>query len=161
MQGGGSHGAFVWGVLDRLLEEPTLDIIGVTGTSVGAMNTVALADGLLGGGPEEARRRLRQFWTAVGKMPGFASMMWPMSGERAAKTDLKQTPAYLAWDALTRNLSPYDLNPSQINPLRELLTELIDFDRLRAQQRLQIMVGATNARTSTPVSVLADRQPDS
>jgi NTE family protein len=148
LQGGGSHGAFTWGVLDRLLEEPTLDIIGITGTSAGAMNTVALADGLLAGGPEEARRRLRQFWTAIGEMPGFASNLWPMSGEEAAKTDLKQTPAYLAWDMMTRNLSPYDLNPSKINPLAEPLSKLIDFDRLRAQDEMQVMVCATNARTS-------------
>jgi NTE family protein len=149
LQGGGSHGAFTWGVLDRLLEEPTLEIIGITGTSAGAMNTVALADGLLRGGPEEARRRLRQFWTAIGEMPGFSSMLWPMSGETAAKTDLKQAPAYLAWDMLTRNMSPYDLNPTKINPLRGPLTELIDFDRLRAQDKMQVMVCATNARTST------------
>ena len=65
LQGGGSHGAFTWGVLDRLLEETSIDIIGVTGTSAGAMNAVALADGLVRGGPDEARRRLRSFWTAV------------------------------------------------------------------------------------------------
>ena len=149
LQGGGSHGAFTWGVLDRLLEEPTIEIIGVTGTSAGAMNAVALADGLVRGGPEEARRRLRQFWTAIGKMPGFASLMWPMSGEAASKMDLKETFAFQALDMLTRNMSPYDLNPSKINPLRATLTELIDFDRLRAQESMQVMVCATNARTST------------
>jgi NTE family protein len=148
LQGGGSHGAFTWGVLDRLLEEPTLDIIGITGTSAGAMNTVALADGLLRGGPEEARRRLREFWTAIGKMPGFASLMWPMSGEAASTFDLKETFAFQAMDMMTRNLSPYDLNPSKINPLREPLSKMIDFDRLRAQENMHVMVCATNARTS-------------
>jgi NTE family protein len=148
LQGGGSHGAFTWGVLDRLLEEPSLEIIGITGTSAGAMNTVALADGLLAGGPEEARRRLRQFWTTIGEMPGFGSLLPPMSGEAAAKTNLKETPAYMAWDMLARNLSPYDLNPSKINPLRAPLAELINFNRLRTQDRLQVMVGATNALTS-------------
>jgi NTE family protein len=149
LQGGGSHGAFTWGVLDRLLEEPTLDIIGITGTSAGAMNAVALADGLLRGGPRQARQGLRKFWTAIGEMPGFGSLLWPMSGEAAANLDLKQTPAYLSWDMLTRNLSPYDLNPSRINPLRAPLTELIDFDRLRAQEKLQVTVCATNARSAT------------
>jgi len=148
LQGGGSHGAFTWGVLDRLLEESSLEIIGITGTSAGAMNTVALADGLLRGGPEEARRRLRQFWTAIGAMPGFGSLLPPMSGEEAAKTNLKDTPMYMAWDMMTRNMSPYDLNPSKINPLREPLNELIDFDRLRNQDQMQVMVGATNALTS-------------
>jgi NTE family protein len=112
------------------------------------MNTVALVDGLLAGGPEEARRRLRQFWTSIGEMPGFASLLWPMSGEDAAKLDLKQTPAYQAWDMVSRNLSPYDLNPSRINPLRAPLTELIDFERLRKQEKIQVIVCATNARTA-------------
>ena len=62
LQGGGSHGAFTWGVLDRLLEDPTLEVIGLTGTSAGAMNTVVVADGLLSGGPEGERQRLREFW---------------------------------------------------------------------------------------------------
>ena len=75
LQGGGSHGAFTWGVLDRILEDETLEIIGVTGTSAGAMNTVVMADGLVRGGREEARLRLRQFWEAIGKMPGFASLL--------------------------------------------------------------------------------------
>jgi len=157
LQGGGSHGAFTWGVLDRLLEEPSLEIIGITGTSAGAMNTVAMADGLLAGGPEEARRRLRQFWTAIGEMPGFGSLLPRMSGEEAAKTNLKETPAYMAWDMAARNLSPYDLNPSKINPLRAPLAELINFNRLRTQDRMQVMVGATNARTSAR-RVFANRE---
>jgi NTE family protein len=148
LQGGGSHGAFTWGVLDRLLEEPTLDIIGVTGTSAGAMNTVALADGLVRGGHEQARQQLRKFWTTIGEMPGFSSLLWPMSGKNAAMMHLETTPAYLAWDMLSRNLSPYDLNPTKLNPMRAPLTELIDFDRLRAQEELQVMVCATNVHTA-------------
>jgi hypothetical protein len=128
LQGGGAHGAFTWGVLDRMLEDETLDIIGVTGTSAGAMNTVALADGLLRGGPQQARRELREFWETIGKMPGFGSFLWPVSGESQANMRLEQTPAYLAWETVSRNLSPYDLNPFNINPLRAALSELIDFD---------------------------------
>ena len=149
LQGGGSHGAFTWGVLDRLLEESSLDIIGVTGTSAGAMNAVALADGLVRGGPEEARSRLRAFWTAIGNMPGFGHFVWPMSGEDAAALRLEHTPLYLSWDILSRNMSPYDLNPAGFNPLRAPLTELIDFDCLRAQDDVKVMVCATNARTAT------------
>ena len=81
LQGGGAHGAFTWGVLDRILEEETIDFIGVTGTSAGAMNAICLADGMVRGGPAEARRRLHQFWEAIGKMPGFAAMLGPLSGE--------------------------------------------------------------------------------
>lgn len=148
LQGGGSHGAFTWGVLDRMLEDETIDIIGVTGTSAGAMNAVALADGLVRGGPKQARRRLRDFWEAIGKMPGFASLLWPMSGEEHANLHLERTPAYLAWDTLSRNLSPYDLNPLNFNPLRAPLNELIDFDRLRAEKDFPVMVCATNVLTS-------------
>jgi NTE family protein len=148
LQGGGSHGAFTWGVLDRMLEDQTIEIIGVTGTSAGAMNAVVLADGLLKGGPEQARRGLRAFWGAIGEMPGFASLLWPMSGESHAHLHLEQTPAYMAWDVLSRNLSPYDLNPFNFNPLRAPLTELIDFDRLRAEKDFHVMVCATNVLTS-------------
>ena len=148
LQGGGAHGAFTWGVLDRLLEEPDLDIIGVTGTSAGAMNAVVLADGLLRGGPEGARQRLRMFWEAIGAMPGFGSLLWPLSGSEAAAIHLEQTPPYLAWDMMARNLSPYQLNPTNQNPLRAPLDQLVDFKRLRAQKDIEVMVCATNVRTA-------------
>ncbi len=148
LQGGGSHGAFTWGVLDRLLEESDLDIIGITGTSAGAMNTAVLADGLVRGGPEEARKRLRLFWESIGKMPGFGSLLWPLSGEMAARVHIEQTVPYLAWDMIARNMSPYDLNPTGQNPLRAPLEDLVDFDRLRKQTDIKIIVCATNVRTS-------------
>ena len=148
LQGGGSHGAFTWGVLDRLLQEPNIDIIGVTGTSAGAMNAVVLADGLLRGGCEEARRRLRMFWEAVGAMLGFGSMLHPLSGQQAATINLEQTPPYLFWDMVARNLSPYQLNPTGQNPLRKPLVELVDFARIRAQKDIEILVCATNVRTA-------------
>jgi NTE family protein len=148
LQGGGSHGAFTWGVLDRILDDPTLEIVGITGTSAGAMNSVVLADGLLRGGPEGGRRRLREFWDAIGKMPGFGTPFWFLPGEYQSHVHLEQTPAYLAWDTVSRNLSPYDLNPMHLNPLREPLTGLVDFERLRAEKNLTVMVCATNALTS-------------
>ena len=118
LQGGGAHGAFTWGVLDRMLEDPTIEIVGITGTSAGAMNTVALADGLLEGGLEGGRRRLREFWEAISAMPGFGTLLGSLSGERQSHVHIDQTPAYAAWDMLSRNLSPYDLNPTNFNPLR-------------------------------------------
>lgn len=148
LQGGGSHGAFTWGVLDRLLEERSFDIIGITGTSAGAMNTVVLADGLVRGGPEEARKRLRLFWETIGKMPGFGSLLWPLSGEMAARVHIEQTVPYLAWDMIARNMSPYDLNPTGQNPLRAPLEELVDFEALRKQSDIKLIVCATNVRTS-------------
>jgi NTE family protein len=148
LQGGGAHGAFTWGVLDRMLEDPTLEIVGITGTSAGAMNTVVLADGLLRGGPEGGRQRLREFWEAVGKMPGFGTMLWPLSGETQSHVHLEQTPPYLIWDTVSRNLSPYELNPTNFNPLREPLNKTVDFERLRSEKDLMIAVCATNALTS-------------
>jgi NTE family protein len=93
LQGGGSHGAFTWGVLDRLLDDATIDIIFVTGTSAGAMNGAVLVDGLVRGGRKQARTRLRRYWEAVGAMPGFGSLFSGMSGEEAATTPLESIPA--------------------------------------------------------------------
>jgi NTE family protein len=148
LQGGGSHGAFTWGVLDRMLTETAIDIIGVTGTSAGAINAVLLADGIVRGGPDEARQRLRQFWQTVGKMAGFGSLLWPMSGEAAASFPLEKIPLYQVYNILSHQMSPYDLNPFNYNPLRSLLTELIDFERLREQSNFELMICATNARTA-------------
>ena len=145
LQGGGSHGAFTWGVLDRLLDDSTIDIIGVTGTSAGAMNGAVLVDGLLHGGAKQARAELRRYWQAIGAMPGFGSFFAKMSGEEAATTPLESNPAYV--EAMKKGLSPYDL-PTTDNPMRQILMDLIDFDRLRSQQEIQLTVCATNARTA-------------
>ena len=123
LQGGGSHGAFTWGVLDQLLDDATIDIVGVTGTSAGAMNGAVLVDGLVRGGPEQARAELRRYWEGVGAMPGFGSFFSNMSGEEAARTPLESIPAYV--EAVKKNLSPYDLPASNDNPMRRLLTELL------------------------------------
>ena len=134
LQGGGSHGAFTWGVLDRLLEHNTIDIIGVTGTSAGAMNAICLADGLAQDGPEQARRQLRTFWEAVANMPGVGSLLSWLPGETLAHMRIEQTPPYMVMDAIRRNLRPEEFNPLRINPLRDLLDRMIDFDRLRAHE---------------------------
>jgi NTE family protein len=147
LQGGGSHGAFTWGVLDRLLEDETIDIIGVTGTSAGAMNAVCLANGMVRGGPQEARRDLRTFWEAVGKMPGIGHLFWWLPGETLAHMRVEQTPAYIALDTIRRNLTPAQFNPSRANPLRDQLTQMIDFDCLRNAD-LIVQVCATNVRSA-------------
>lgn len=148
LQGGGSHGALSWGVLDRLLEDETIEIIGVTGTSAGAMNAVCLADGLVQGGPEEARRRLRDFWQAVSAMPGVGGLLWWIPGETQAQLHIEQMPGYAVMDSLRRNLTPNEFNPLGRNPLRDLLAKTIDFDRLRTNGNLIVQVCATNVRTA-------------
>lgn len=147
LQGGGSHGALTWGVLDRLLEDEMLEIIGVTGTSAGAMNAICLADGLVRGGPQEARRELRTFWEAVGKMPGVGSLLWWLPGRTLAHMRVEQTPPYMALDTIRRNLTPDQFNPTRVNPLREQLAKMIDIDRLRNAD-LIVQVCATNIRTA-------------
>jgi NTE family protein len=144
LQGGGSHGAFTWGVLDRLLDDATSDIIGVTGTSAGAISGAILVDGLAGGGPTQARAKLRRYWEAVGAAPGFGSFFSGMSGEEAAVTPLESIPACA--EKMRQNLSPFDA-PSD-SALGLLLSELIDFNRLRLQEKIQLTICATNARTA-------------
>ena len=107
-----------------------------------------LADGLLRGGPDQARKALRQFWESVGNAFGFGSLLSWLPGEVAGSLPLEQTPAYSMWDMLSRNWSPYDLNPLEWNPLREILKDVIDIRRLQSQDYFPVMVCATNARTA-------------
>ena len=145
LQGGGSHGAFTWGVLDRLLEEESLEITGISGTSAGAMNAIALADGLSRGGRKAGRDALSALWEAVGRMPGLARLCYPFgSGERF---DLDSSPIYPFFDLLSRTWSPYQLNPLNYHPVRALLAESIDFERLRHNDTLRVFLCATNVRT--------------
>lgn len=145
LQGGGAHGAFTWGVLDRLLEDPDFAIEGITGTSAGAMNAVVLADGLSRGGNKAARDALRMFWEAVGRMPGIASLAGIFPGFRSQR--LEYSPVYLWFDLMTRLWSPYKTNPMNYNPLRDLLSRSIDFERLRHADGPCVFVCATNVRT--------------
>jgi NTE family protein len=135
LQGGGSHGAYTWGVLDRLLEHTAIDVAGVTGTSAGAMNGAVLVDGLVRGGKQQAVTN-----SAVGAMPGFGSLFWHVPGKAAATMRLESIPAYAAFEMMSRHFSPYTYFPSNYSPLRPLLTKLIDFERLRAQEEVQLIV---------------------
>ena len=147
LQGGGSHGAFTWGVLDRLLQEPDYEIVGISGTSAGAMNAGILADGLRRGGAAEARVALERYWKDVGALPGFASFA-PLSFNGTERTwHLDQNPLFIWHDLLTRFWSPYQTNPLNHNPLRKLL-ERIDFRRLREDDDgARVFISATNVRT--------------
>ncbi len=146
LQGGGSHGAFSWGVLDRLLEEPGLEIVGVSGASAGAMNAAVLADGLRRG-PEAARAALRGFWEGLGRMPGFALLRGPQLLHRPGEWHFDNSPFFFWYSLLTRIWSPYDLNPFNLHPLRGLI-EPIDFEGLRRDPAaVRVFIGATNVRT--------------
>ncbi|MEX2649721.1 MAG: patatin-like phospholipase family protein [Alphaproteobacteria bacterium] len=146
LQGGGSHGAFTWGVLDRLLEEDWLAIDGISATSAGAMNAAVLADGFLAGGAEGARRGLTDFWSRVAEATA-ASPLQPTAADKAlGGWNMDLSPAYLALDMLSRVLSPYQLNPLGLNPLRDILGEHLNFDRLRRARNPQLFVCTTNVK---------------
>jgi NTE family protein len=146
LQGGGSHGAFTWGVLDRLLEEPWLQIVGISGTSAGAMNAAVLADGWAEGGHEGARTTLDAFWKRVSRAAAFSPLQRTLYDRLAGRWTLDWSPAFITMDLMTRIFSPYDLNPRGFNPLRDILAESIDFSRL-ARSPIKLFITATNVRT--------------
>ncbi|HUC48942.1 MAG TPA: patatin-like phospholipase family protein [Xanthobacteraceae bacterium] len=146
LQGGGSHGAFTWGVLDRLLEEPWLHIAAISGTSAGAMNAAILADGWIEGGAAGARAALEKYWRSVSAAAAFSPLQRSPLDRMMGRWSLDTSPAYLAMDIMTRLLSPYDINPLGFNPLHTILAESIDFDRL-ARSPIKLFVTATNVRT--------------
>jgi NTE family protein len=147
LQGGGSHGAFTWGVLDRILEDGRLTFDGITATSAGGVNAVLLADGLASGGREGARELLNVFWKKMSDTtstsviaPSFMDQVNPNFG-------LDHSPGYVFIDILSRFMSPYQLNPMDVNPMRDLLNEVVDFERVRQQKVVKLFLSATNVRT--------------
>src|SRR6516164_9367419 len=146
LQGGGSHGAFTWGVLDRLLEEPWLRIAGISGTSAGAMNAAVLAGGWTEGGAEGARVALEQYWQHVSRAAAFSMLQRSPVDRVLGRWTLDTSPAYIFMDLMSRVLSPYALNPLDFNPLRRILAESVDCDRL-AHSPIKLFITATNVRT--------------
>src|SRR3984893_812914 len=146
LQGGGSHGAFTWGVLDRLLEEPQLRIVAISGTSAGAMNAAGVADGWTDGGAEGARAAPDKYWQRLSRAAACSPLRRSPLDRLMGEWTLDTSPAYIAMDLMSRVLSPYDLNPLGFNPLRNILVESIDFDRL-ARSPIKLFVTATNVRT--------------
>ncbi len=154
LQGGGSHGAFTWGVLDRLLEDETLDIAALSGTSAGALNAAVLASGWADGGRIGARQALAAFWADVGTSPGcFGSFGtpggWPGAVAGLGSFNLDHQPSYAWFNQFVRLFSPYQFNPLGNNPLRALLNEHVDPAALR-DGPLQVFVTATAVRTGQP-----------
>ena len=146
LQGGGAHGAFTWGVLDRLLEETWLSFDGLSGTSAGAMNAVVMADGLAAGGPAQARAALEGFWRRVSDAAQMSPLRRGPLEILTGSWTLDFSPLFAALDIASRVLSPYDTNPLGSNPLRRVLAESVDFARL-AKAPTKVFVTATNVRT--------------
>jgi len=157
LQGGGNHSAFSWGVLDRLLDDDRVTFDGITATSAGCFNAVLVADGLALGGRPAAKELLRVFWKKLSDMasysiiaPSFLDQMNPTFG-------LEHSPGYVFADMISRFMSPYQLNPFDLNPMRDLLNEVVNFERVRAQQTVKLYLCATTVRTGK-IAVFSNKE---
>lgn len=144
LQGGGAHGAFAWGVLDRLLEDERIDIEGISACSAGAMNAVVLAYGLTEGGRQGAKTALANFWRRISHSGTFSPLQPSWLDRLMHNHSLDSSPAFVAFDLITRLLSPYQFNPLNYNPLRDVLEQSVDFERLRQDCAVKLFLSATN-----------------
>jgi NTE family protein len=147
LQGGGAHGAFTCGVLEHLLGDERLVVEGVSGTSSGAVNAVMLADGLARGGRAEAQKRLVDFWRAVSSTGDLPPVQRAVVERLLSFTPLEGSPVQAWLDMMSRYFSPYDFNPLNINPLKDLFERFVDFGALQSFNDLQVFVSATNVQT--------------
>jgi NTE family protein len=147
LQGGGAHGAFTWGVLDHLLEDGRLSISGISGASAGAVNAVMLADGLARGGPEDARKRLAEFWQAASLAGNLTGAQRNVMERLFSMMPAEDSPVQLFMDTMAKFMSPYDFNPLNINPLKDLIERFADFEAIRNFKELQLFISATNVHS--------------
>ncbi|MFA9440609.1 patatin-like phospholipase family protein [Uliginosibacterium sp. sgz301328] len=146
LQGGGAHGAFTWGVLDRLIQEPWLKVEGISGTSAGAMNAAVMAHGYTLDGVSGAREALERFWLRVSSAAHFSPLKRSPLDVLLGRWTLDHSPFFVAADLFSRVFSPYDLNPLGSNPLRNILESEVDFARL-ADSPIKLFVTATSVST--------------
>ncbi len=144
LQGGGAHGAFTWGVLDRLLDEKDIDIQGISGTSAGALNGAMLVYGMLKGGRSGAKKLLAEFWDAVADIGAIYS---PIKRLTNSLDQMWKLPGFDPFPALHQDVSPYQSNPFNLNPLRDLLVRLLDIEAIQNSDHMRLFVTATNVET--------------
>src|SRR5688572_28900606 len=147
LQGGGAHGAFTWGVLDRLLDDDRIEIEALVGTSAGAMNAAVTAYGLGLGGPAKAKELLESFWRKSSEA-GKKGPLQPSPIDKLFSIgNMDFSPMYHFFNSLSQVMSPYQLNPSNMNPLRDLIAEVVDFEALRANKTAaKLFICATNVK---------------
>jgi NTE family protein len=148
LQGGGAHGAFTWGVLEKILEDPRIDIEALCGTSAGAMNAVIVAYGLQTGGRQGAIDLLEKFWKKVSSQQQFSLLQPSLIDKKISNGRLDYSPAYQMFDFYSMLFSPYQFNPMDYNPLRKTLSDFVNFEELRKNESIKLFVCATNVRTS-------------
>lgn len=147
LQGGGAHGAFTWGVLDRIFEDERIRVEAISGTSAGAMNAVVAAQGLFENGRDGARARLDEFWCAIAQAGLSSPLKRNPINVLLGDWTLDNSPGYVMMDLMNRLASPYDLNPLRINPLRDLVLEYVDFDKVQHADNINLYISATNVET--------------
>jgi NTE family protein len=147
LQGGGAHGAFTWGVLDFLLEDERFEIAGITGTSAGAMNAVVMVDGYSRDGRQGARQKLADFWAAVSSESAMSPIQRKYFDLFFGAGTFVSRMAFLASDWVTHYSSPYSFNPLNLNPLMQLVEQMVDFPKVRAFHPIKLFVAATNVHT--------------
>lgn len=147
LQGGGAHGAYAWGVLDRLLEEESIEITGLCGTSAGAMNAAVVAYGLAKGGNAGALEALATFWTRISEAAKQGPLQPSFMDRMIGTGNLDFSPGWMFLDFIGRLFSPYQLNPGNINPLRDVLQGCVDFEFLRRNAVAKLFVCASNVTT--------------
>lgn len=148
LQGGGAHGAFTWGVLDAFLEDKRVRVDGVSATSAGALNGIALAYGLATGNTENARTSLHHIWHTISRKGALYSPVKRMPWENwAPHWRMDENFFFIAFDIATRTLSPYQFNPMGLNPLREVLREVVDFDDISMKKAFDLYVSTTCVET--------------
>ncbi|WP_439816336.1 patatin-like phospholipase family protein [Zavarzinia sp. CC-PAN008] len=147
LQGGGAHGAFTWGVLDRFLADDRIEIEGICGTSAGAMNAAVAAYGHARDGRDGARVALAAFWKKVAEAGAWGPIQRTPLDRMMGSFSLDRSPTYFWFDIMSRIWSPYQTNPLNFNPLRDILADCIDFDVLRTQSTIKLFVCATNVES--------------
>lgn len=140
LQGVGAHGAFTWGVLDYLLEDGRLEIAAISGTSAGAMNAVALADGFTAGGPDGAREKLHGFWQAMSEAAKGSPIKRAPIDVMMGYWSLDRSWGYQMMDGMSRMFSPYQLNPMNMNPLKDVLESCVDFASVQHCDSIQLFM---------------------
>lgn len=149
LQGGGSHGAFTWGVVERIFEEPGLHVESITGASAGSMNAAVIAHGYMQGGPAGVKVALEKFWRSVSDAARFSPIQRTPFDHATGNWSLDSSPGYWFFDFFSRVFSPYEVNPGNLNPLRDILEASIDFERLK-DSPIKLFINATNVRTGLP-----------